>query len=191
MVNGSGLTITLQFNNAAFLADESTRTVIEVNEDGVEEELEERRATEFHINFHNDNSDADGGGDNYFHSVRVYNSGDEQLNIYDSGSQDDYFTLDSSADSITTIKVNYTIKNNYLHYSYELNGAASEEYVFTKNGEVNPEIEWRPSFGLSSTASTIYTVTDVTFISAPVPEPATATLSLLALAGLATRRLRK
>lgn len=164
MKNGSGLSITLQFDNAAFQGEANTS---------------------FYIAFHNNNSEIH--GNDFFHNFSVFNSG--SLNLFDNGSLNDYYDLDQ-ASGITTVKVNYAIQNNHLCLNYELNGVASEHYVY-QGAEVNPDLEWRPSFGLSFCETTVYTVTDVTFTTVPIPEPATATLSLLALAGLAARRRRQ
>ena len=162
MLNGSAMSITLQFDNDKFKEDENTG---------------------FYIAFHNNNSDID--GDDFFHRFYVFNSG--SLNLYDSVTHDDYYDLDP-ASGITTIKVNYSIQNNHLCLSYELNGVASTHYVY-QGAKVNSALEWRPCFGTSGTETNVFTVTDVTFN--PIPEPATATLSLLALAGLAARRRRQ
>lgn len=165
MKNGSGLSITLQFDSATFLADVDSA---------------------FHILFHNDNYDANGGGDNFYHYINVYNY-ENQLNLYDYVNlMDDYHHLE---EGVITLTINHAVKNNHLCYTYTLNGIVSKEYTIDTK-EVNPDLAWRPSFGLSLCETTVYTVTDVTFTTVPIPEPATATLSLLALAGLAVRRRR-
>lgn len=165
MKNGSGLSITLQFDSATFLADVDSA---------------------FHILFHNDNYDANGGGENFFHYVHIFNC-ENQLNLYDCVNlMDDYHHLE---EGIITLTIDHAVKNNHLCYSYTLNGIESREYTIDTK-EVNPDLAWRPSFGLFNN-ETVYTVTDVTFTTVPIPEPATATLSLLALAGLAARRRRQ
>ena len=80
----------------------------------------------------------------------------------------------------TKLTINHAIKDNHLCYSYTLNGIVSQEYIIDTE-EVNPDLAWRPGFGLSNNETTVYTVTDVTFTTVPIPEPTTATLSLLAL----------
>lgn len=171
MVNGSGLSITLQFNNKSFLAESDS---------------------EFHIIFHTDNSAREGGGKDVFHVfyVRSDKNGENgPFNIYDSATlMDHYFSLED-ADTLTTVTVNYGIKDNKFCFSYTLNGSESDEFIY-EAGEINPTLDWRPSFGLANSESNAFTVTDVTFYPA-VPEPSTATLSLLALAALAARRRRK
>lgn len=163
MVNGSGLSITLQFNNKSFLAESDS---------------------EFQIIFYTDNSVSDVDS---FHITRM-GCYDGKFNIYDSATlMDHYFSLED-ADTLTTVTVNYGIKDNKFCFSYTLNGSESDEFIY-EAGEINPTLDWRPSFGLAHTSTNAFTVTDVTFYPA-VPEPATATLSLLALAALAARRRR-
>ncbi len=169
MENGSGLSITLQFNTADFLANNQSA---------------------FHIFFHNGNSDTDGAGNDFFHFIHVM-SLDGELNIYDMSYEMDHYHKLSEDNAITTLTFNYSIKDNYLCYNYILNGEAGTEYAFTDK-EVDSSLEWRPSFGLSHAETCVFVVTDVTFSAAPtIPEPATASLSLLALCGLAARRRRK
>lgn len=168
MVNGSGISVTLHFDTKAYQEDNQAA---------------------FHILFYHDNSTREGGGLDLFHYIHVFNY-KGQLNIYDTpGPMDKYHDLDPAAQLTTMLKVNYTIRDNHLCFSYELNSVLSEEYVYSDQ-ETDPTQDWRPSFGLSNAYEVVFTVTDVTF-TAPVPEPATATLSLLALCGLATRRRRK
>ena len=170
MLNGSRLSITLQFDTATFLA---------------------AHQAELQILFHTDNTHSNGGGSDFFHMFFIRSESGE-INFYDKTcSFDDYHHLDPGIHLTTTVKVNYTIKDDHLCFNYELNGNPSGEYVF-KDAETDPSLAWRPSFGLDHASETVFTVTDVTLLAAPaVPEPATATLSLLALAGLAARRRRK
>lgn len=172
MVNGSGLSITLQFDNDTFLNESET---------------------EFQIIFHTNNSELDGGGSDFFHRLRIWNySG--SLNIYDDSSYNLSTSFDIthslSVNDTTTIEVDYLIKENEMYCSYTLNGIVSDEYKLNTQ-ELNPDLDWRPCFGLSKTDGHSYTVTDVTFIPVSVPEPTAATLSMLALAGVAARRRRK
>ena len=165
MQNGSSLSITLQFNNEDFLADDNAV---------------------FSICFHRDNVRVD--GDEFLYRIFVYNwSG--KFNIYDSHSQ--YTMHDAVYDltgDTTTITFLYTINDGLMDCDYTINGTTKIE--LKPRVAVNTDLHWQPSFALLNTDTNIFTVTDVTF-TAPVPEPATATLSLLALCGLATRRRRK
>lgn len=175
MTNGSGLSITLQFDNESFLNDPETAFLIQ-----------------FRVN----NSIYTGDeGDTTFHYLHVRNNGDgRQLNIYDKPAKDGIewdSTLSIPSEGISTLTVDYAIKDNLFCYSYTLNGVPSDEYVFKSDIDVDPNLAWRPSFGVSNNESVIFTVTDVTFKLAPSPEPTTTTLSLLALVGLAARRRRK
>ena len=54
---------------------------------------------------------------------------------------------------------------------------------------IETSLAWQPRLTWDWNNPTAFTVTDVTF--SMVPEPTTATLSLLALAGLAARRRRR
>lgn len=167
MLNGSRFSVTLQFDTATFLAEHEA---------------------ELQITFHTDNTNRNGGNLDIFHRFYIRSDSGE-INFYDSSSAfDDYHHLDPSIHLTTTVKVNYTIKDDHLCFNYELNGNPSGEYVF-KDAKTDPSLAWRPCFGLSLASETVFTVTDVTLLA--VPEPATATLSLLALAGLAARRRRK
>ncbi len=169
MVNGSGMSVTLHFDTKTYLNDTEA---------------------EFLVFFRNDNS-TEYDEEYLFHRFTVFHHTNDQLNIFGLGNTpDDYYELNPDVQPTTTIKVNCTIRDNHLCFSYELNGKLSEETVYSA-AETNPTLDWRPSFGLQNADTTVFTVTDVTFIPASVPEPTTATLSLLALAGLAARRRRK
>ena len=164
MQNGSGMSVTLQFDTESFLED---------------------TGTEFYIAFHNDNSEID--GNDFFKRITIRNT-DSQLNLYDDPVQfDKYYTLDSG-ESFTEVEVDFIIENNVLCCTYSVNGTASERFAMK---EVNPSLDWKPSFGISNTETNIFTVTDVSFT--PIPEPATASflLSLLVIFGMTVRRRRK
>lgn len=78
-------------------------------------------------------------GKAYFHRFTVQNVGGE-LNIYDlNNDMDDYFTL-SNPDEIVTVKLNYTIKDAYLHYNYTLSSVDSQVYVWD-DAKVNPTLD--------------------------------------------------
>lgn len=164
MQNGSGMSVTLQFDTESFLED---------------------TGTEFYIAFHNDNSEID--GNDFFKRITIRNT-DSQLNLYDDPVQfDKYYTLDSG-ESFTEVEVDFIIENNVLCCTYSVNGTASERFAMK---EVNPSLDWKPSFGISNTETNIFTVTDVSFT--PIPEPSTASflLSLLVIFGMTVRRRRK
>lgn len=69
--------------------------------------------------------------------------------------------------------------------NYSVNGYTSNDFIIK---EAPTQLDWKPSFGVSTTETNIFTVTDVSFIS--VPEPTTASLTLLALTGYTLRRRR-
>ena len=110
------------------------------------------------------------------------------LNIHNSANSlgdsvnilDDYYSPTGDATTVTFL---YSVTDNYLYGDYMLNGEPKATFCY-ESGEVDTNSNW--SMFLSNSDSGI-TVTDVTF-TALVPEPTTATLSLLALAGFAARR---
>lgn len=164
MQNGSGMSVTLQFNPESFLNDTET---------------------EIYISFHNNNSEID--GDDFLEKFSIFNIS-HQLNIYDkSSSFDEYHDLDTG-ENPTEIEVDFIIENNMLCCSYSLNGVASRQFIMEA---VDTNLDWKPSFGLACTDTNIFTITDVSFNS--IPEPATASffLSLLTFIGLTARRRRK
>lgn len=164
MQNGSGLSVSLQFNTEAFLKDVETC---------------------IHIAIHNDNPET--GGEDVFQKISIHNVG-SQLNIYDSnGELDNFYSLDSGK-NVTEIEVDFIIENNLLCCDYSINGVKSE--LFTLKG-VSPDLDWKPSFGLSNTNTNVFTVTDVTFTT--IPEPATAALflALPAFFAVIARRRRR
>ena len=93
--------------------------------------------------------------------------------------------------ALTLLTLNYTVENGNLCYTYTFNGETSKKMTAAEG--IDASLAWQPLLTWDRDSSTAFTVTEVTFsTSSPmVPEPATATLSLLALAGLAARRRRK
>ncbi len=161
MQNGSGLSISIQLNTATFLND---------------------KETSLHINFHNNNSEINGA--DYYQYIHIDNI-NNSLNIYDRDTKMDFYhTLDLD-NEITTVLVNFTVKNDMLYCNYSVNSYTSNDFIIK---EAPTQLDWKPSFGLSATETNIFTVTDVSFIS--VPEPTTASLTLLALTGYTLRRRR-
>ena len=100
--------------------------------------------------------------------------------------------LTEASETSASLTLNFIVENGNLCYTYKFNGGGESE-KFTVVEGINTSLAWQPRFSWNLGNATEVTVTDVTFsTSSPmVPEPATATLSLLALAGLAARRRRK
>lgn len=100
--------------------------------------------------------------------------------------------LTEASETSASLTLNFIVENGNLCYTYKFNGGGESE-KFTVVEGINTSLAWQPRFSWNVGNATEVTVTDVTFsTSSPmVPEPATATLSLLALAGLAARRRRK
>jgi MYXO-CTERM domain-containing protein len=107
---------------------------------------------------------------------------------------DDYIqhTLTKASETPASLTLNFIVENGNLCYTYKFNGGETSEKMTAVEG-IGTNLAWQPCFSWDVGNATEVTVTDVTFsTSSPmVPEPATATLSLLALAGLAARRRRK
>ncbi len=165
MQNGSGLSVSLQFNTEAFLKDVETC---------------------IHIAFRNDNPET--GGEDVFQKISIQNV-TGQLNIYDSNNIfDKFYSLDSGKNITTEIEMDFIIENNLLCGTYSINGVKSE--LFTLK-EVSPDLDWKPSFGLSNTETNVFTVTDVTFTTIPEPASAALFLSLPAFFAVAVRRRRR
>ena len=119
---------------------------------------------------------ADGG---YFVLEQLDNANDNWI----------HHPLSELSDTPASLTLNFIVENNNLCFTYTFNGETSEKITAVEG--IDTTSSWQPYFAWDiGNNTTEVTVTDVTF-SAPVPEPATATLSLLALAGLATRRRRK
>lgn len=100
-------------------------------------------------------------------------------------------TLSEGGKTTADLTLNYTVENGNLCYTYTFNGGKSEKFTAVEG--IDTSLAWQPVFAWDWNNPTAFTVTEVTFsTSSPmVPEPATATISLLALAGLAARRRRK
>ena len=162
MENGSSLAITLQFASTQGLKDFTVCT----------------------------SSDTDAADVAYLY---VKTDGDYfLLNQWDNAT-DDYIQhpLTEASETPASLTLNFIVENGDLCYTYTFNGGASEKFTVVE--EIDTSLAWQPYFSWRVVNATEVTVTDVTFsTSSPmVPEPATATLSLLALAGLAARRRRK
>lgn len=97
------------------------------------------------------------------------------------------YTLSEGGETTAALTLNYTVENGNLCYTYTFNGETSEKITAAEG--IDTSLAWQPLLAWDWNNPTAFTVTDVTF--SMVPEPATATLSLLALAGLAARRRRK
>ena len=97
------------------------------------------------------------------------------------------YTLSEGGKTTADLTHNYTVENGNLCYTYKFNGKTSEKMTAAEG--IDTSLAWQPLLAWDWAIPTAFTVTEVTF--SMVPEPATATLSLLALAGLAARRRRK
>ena len=97
------------------------------------------------------------------------------------------YTLSEGGETTAALTLNYTVENGNLCYTYKFNGKTSEKMTAAEG--IDTSLAWQPLLTWDWNNPTAFTVTDVTF--SMVPEPATATLSLLALAGLAARRRRR
>lgn len=85
------------------------------------------------------------------------------------------------------ITINYTVENGGLYCSHTLNNVNCGKVTVMEN--IDTESYWLPKMEIFDCKDTTFTITNFTITS--VPEPATSTLSLLALCGLAARRRRK
>ena len=115
--------------------------------------------------------------------VQKYNAG--SIILADMVGKTDY-TLSEGGETTAALTLNYTVENGNLCYTYTFNGETSKKMTAAEG--IDTSLAWQPLLTWSWNNPTAFTVTDVTF--SMVPEPATATLSLLALAGLAARRRR-
>lgn len=112
----------------------------------------------------------------------------------------DSFTLNLQADGLTYGGLLYSVYTNGTHtyYSFDdvtfnTSGNNVNRYASVKNNATAFVLEAGKYYSvLSGTAVNGASVKHLSFVAtAPIPEPTTATLSLLALAGLAARRRRK
>ena len=115
--------------------------------------------------------------------VQKYNAG--SIILADMVGGTDY-TLSEGGETTAALTLNYTVENGNLCYTYTFNGETSKKMTAAEG--IDTSLAWQPLLTWSWNNPTAFTVTDVTF--SMVPEPTTATLSLLALAGLAARRRR-
>ena len=116
------------------------------------------------------------------------NSGPSVLTQWADGTEDIHHTLLTEAsETPASLTLNFIVENDNLCYTYKFNGGESEKFTVAEG--IDTSRAWQPYFSWEVDNATKVTVTDVTF--SMVPEPATATLSLLALVGLAARRRRK
>ena len=162
MENGSSLAITLQFDGSPVTASGSYSSLIV---------LPQGTNTELH-----------------FLEVKKLNKGSIELQDTMGGA---LYSLSEGDATTAILTLNYTVEDGDLCYTYTFNGETSEKKTAAERIDTNSA--WQPSLLWDWDNPTAFTVTDVTFsTSSPmVPEPTTATLSLLALAGLAVRRRRK
>ena len=99
------------------------------------------------------------------------------------------YTLWYRGATSATLTFNYIVEDDNLCYTYKFNDDPESEKITVAEGITEENLSWQPVFWWLENNNTDYKVTNVTF--SMVPEPTTATLSLLALAGLAARRRRK
>jgi len=94
----------------------------------------------------------------------------------------------SLAPDESTIVLDFLVKNDDLYCTYTLN----EQVIATWNANVKVDTEsyWKPYLTASNMTIKVTEMSLIPASSPVVPEPTTATLSLLALAGLAARRRR-
>lgn len=164
MENESSLAITFQFDTATFATENTTLFTCYLFDSSVEP------STIF-------------PDSSYYHYWCVATT-NNHLEIF---SEEDSTKIPiSNLPETTVFTLNYGIENSQLFYSYTI-GTTTSDRIFVK--EIDTDLYWRPGFEWDS-LNAEYKVTNVTF-TAPVPEPTTATLSLLALFGLAARRRRK
>ena len=98
-----------------------------------------------------------------------------------------YTTLSDVGVTSAILTLNYTVEDGNLYFAYTFNGTSSEKKTVEEG--IDTSLAWQPWLAWNSNNTSEFTVTNVNF-TAPIPEPATATLSLLALVGLAARRRR-
>ena len=118
--------------------------------------------------------------------LQVMKSNAGRIKLIDTPGGTEYI-LSEGDKTTAALTLNYTVENGNLCYTYTFNGETSKKMTAAEG--IGTSLAWQPRLTWDWENSTAFTVTDVTF--SMVPEPTTATLSLLALAGLAARRRRK
>ncbi len=86
----------------------------------------------------------------------------------------------------STLALNFYVEKDDLRFTYTLNDVQSQIWTV----DVDTELNWKPFLAVQGTTVKVTEMSLVPASSPVVPEPTTATLSLLALAGLAARRRR-
>ena len=92
----------------------------------------------------------------------------------------------SQAPVESTLALNFYVEKDDLHITYTLNDVQSQIWKV----DVDTKLNWKPFIAVQGTTVKVTEMSLVPASSPVVPEPTTATLSLLALAGLAARRRR-
>ncbi|MBQ7023303.1 MAG: hypothetical protein IJN29_06965 [Akkermansia sp.] len=86
----------------------------------------------------------------------------------------------------STLALNFYVEKDDLNFTYTLNDVQSQIWTV----DVDTKLNWKPLLAVQGTTVKVTEMSLVPASSPVAPEPTTATLSLLALAGLAARRRR-